>query len=130
MIPKFRAWDKYNKKMLNVKSIHFMDNVEFFGPYTIVVKPMEFISSEFIELMQSTGLKNCKTPNGENCEGWEGDIAQVGWSDEVGEFHSHKIVLKNPFEYTADEIRWLINCHYIEILGNVYQHPELLEEKQ
>lgn len=50
---KFRAWDKDNKKMLEVKSIHFMES----DP-CIVVNPMEFISLKHVVLMQYTGLKD------------------------------------------------------------------------
>ncbi len=126
MKPNFRAWDKYNKKMLSVKSIHFMDNVEFFGPYTIVVKPMGFISSEFIELMQSTGLKD---KNG--VEVFEGDIVDgtypngkhfrgvVQYDDESAAFVCKTI---NSWMHST-----MLNCRNCEVIGNIWEHPELLE---
>ncbi|MFB0694131.1 YopX family protein [Enterococcus lactis] len=124
MIPKFRLYDPLDQKIREVAEIDW--------PLGIVGTCGGAIEHELdkVVLMQSTGLKNCEDINGAKCESWEGDIVEVGWSDETGEYHSHIIVLKNPFEYTADEVRWLVNCYYITILGNIYENPELLGDEQ
>ncbi|HCE11414.1 MAG TPA: hypothetical protein DEQ24_01310 [Enterococcus sp.] len=125
MVPKFRAWDKHVKKIRKVTEIHFDDSL-------IYLKANNgkgyYCSFSDIELMQSTGLLNCETEDGKNVEGWEGDIADVGWSEQNGEFNSHRIILKSPFDYSTDEARWLIHAEYIIIRGNIYENPELLEQ--
>lgn len=119
MIPKLRAWDKENKVMLKVDSIDF--------EYELINVNGLWRTFDQIELMQSTGLLNCETEDGKNLEGWEGDIADVGWSEQTGNFNSHRIILKSPFDYSTDEARWLIHAEYIIIRGNIYENPELLE---
>lgn len=124
MVPKFRAWDKHVKKIRKVTEIHFDDSL-------IYLKANNgkgyYCSFSDIELMQSTGLLNCETEDGKNVEGWEGDIADIGWSEQNGEFNSHRIILKSPFDYSTDEARWLIHAEYIIIRGNIYENTELLE---
>lgn len=123
MIPKFRAWDKFEKEMLNVHGI----NYDAEGVWTKEVFDEEdtgdFIHFSDIELLQSTGLfdKNGK-------EIFEGDIVKnkinevgyIKWSkgsfnfcDSVGYFYLFSIGASQPFE----------------ILGNIYEHPHLLEEE-
>lgn len=125
MVPKFRAWDKHVKKIRKVTEIHFDDSL-------IYLKANNgkgyYCSFSDIELMQSTGLLNCETEDGKNVEGWEGDIADIGWSEQNGEFNSHRIILKSPFDYSTDEARWLIHAEYIIIRGNIYENTELLEQ--
>lgn len=125
MVIRYRAWDKHVKKIRKVTEIHFDDSL-------IYLKANNgkgyYCSFSDIELMQSTGLLNCETEDGKNVEGWEGDIADVGWSEQNGEFNSHRIILKSPFDYSTDEARWLIHAEYIIIRGNIYENPELLEQ--
>lgn len=128
MIPKFRAWDKDSKVMRSWKDLILTkdDGDDF---WLIGYKENACITSFDHEqiLMQSTGLLNCETEDGKNVEGWEGDIADVGWSEQTGDFNSHRIILKSPFDYSTDEARWLIHAEYIIIRGNIYENPELLE---
>ncbi|ELB36596.1 YopX family protein [Enterococcus faecium] len=131
MIPRFRAWDKETERMWDIDAWHIADE------YVDLIEPGKNIAdisaesfwrkqSEII-LMQAIGLLNCETEDGKKVEGWEGDIADVGWSEQTGDFNSHRIILKSPFDYSTDEARWLIHAEYIIIRDNIYENPELLE---
>lgn len=122
MIPKFRAWIKNDKEMIDVDEIHF-DNgqLDFIGDaITFMRKANE------IELMQSTGLLD---KNGK--EVFVGDIVKCtrGCHHEVylekeygGTFFGGMpaIYLKGIKEGYA----WM---EAEEIIGNIYENPELLE---
>ncbi|MCD5192401.1 hypothetical protein IV460_15285 [Enterococcus casseliflavus] len=128
MVPRFRCWDKDSKVMRSWKDV-ILEKDEGDDFWLIGYKENVCITSFDHEqiLMQSTGLLNCETEDGKNVEGWEGDIADIGWSEQNGEFNSHRIILKSPFDYSTDEARWLIHAEYIIIRGNIYENPELLE---
>ncbi|MDV7737383.1 YopX family protein [Enterococcus casseliflavus] len=129
MVPKFGAWDKDSKVMRSWKDLILeKDSGDDF--WLIGYKENACITSFDHDqiLMQATGLLNCETEDGKNVEGWEGDIADVGWSEQTGDFNSHRIILKSPFDYSTDEARWLIHAEYIIIRGNIYENPELLEQ--
>lgn len=120
MIPKFRAWEpdtKFMNDQVRVTSNRFGDGeilveaTDGFG--WIEVKP------EY--LMQSTGLKD---KNG--VEIFEEDI---GWDEHLEEYgkvvfengsfkYEWKNISEDLFEVTDD----------IEIVGNIYKNPELLEQ--
>ena len=129
MIPKFRAWDKDSKVMRPWKNL-ILEKDDGDDFWLIGYEESKNIVSYDHDqiLMQSTGLLNCETEDGKIVEGWEGDIADVGWSEQTGEFNSHRIILKSPFDYSTDEARWLIHAEYIIIRGNIYENPELLEQ--
>lgn len=133
MIPKFRGWHKTWGEMCKVKRIRFDDE----GNITkVLVRGEAFgsnVSLEEIELMQSTGLfdKNGK-------EIFEGDVVTDGefartvqyhqtlgfyMFDEEGNerFFSDSATLED-FEEDAK-----IVSEILEIIGNVYENPELLE---
>lgn len=132
MIPKFRAWHKTWKEMGKVKRIRFDDdgnanNVLFKGKeFGVNAKIDEF------DLMQSTGLfdKNGK-------EIFEGDIITNGQNVMFMKKHNtlgFYIEEKGKVEFIADcadlaefeadkkEIE-----AFVEIIGNIYENPELLE---
>lgn len=132
MIPKFRAWHKTWEEMGKVKRIRFDDdgnanNVLFKGKeFGVNAKINEF------ELMQSTGLKD---KNGK--EIFEGDIIAIEVDDtetpiNARVFQNSKIgvLMFHVFEDNEDVPMVELledNSVAFEIIGNVYENPELLE---
>ena len=126
MIPKFRAWDKVNKKLKQVYSIDFDENGEIQSIKDEYTKPNEMYAMfeiEYFELMQSTGLKDMK-----DTEIYEGDIVKneydeiyvVKWFD--AGFHLEE-KYNGGFDYF--ELHFGDNK---EVIGNIYENPELLED--
>ena len=122
MIPKFRAWLKNNKEMIDADEIHWdRGQLDFIGDAITFMR-----KADEIELMQSTGLQD---KNGQ--EVFVGDIIrctrgcphEVYLEKEYGGTYiggMPAIYLKGireGYAWTGDE----------EIIGNVYQNPELLE---
>ena len=127
MIPKFRAWDKRDKRIYLVDEIHW-----YCGDFDFIGDGITFQRlSEEVELMQSTGLfdKNGK-------EIFEGDIILWTYWDGFEDSGSAKIIFDNGMFklldiYTEKEV-WnnLFDCDEncdIYIQGNIYENPELLE---
>lgn len=135
MVPKFRAWDSANKEM-------FKDTFSITESGQVVVVeqedvmcPPDYIFVDHLVIMQSTGLKD---KNGK--EIFDGDIVRttrfLGRADEIGGF----------YEYEKDYVgvvkvlegSWVIDTGIVavrlwseidesEVLGNIYENPELLE---
>ena len=128
MVPKFRAWDKFDKVMLDVHGI----NYDAEGIWTKEVFDDEdtgdFIYFCDIELLQSTGLKD---KNGKLI--YEGDILH------------HKVqgtgVVFYPYRDTMASFGIInVNTNFrrnlqdtakagYEIIGNKFEQPHLLEEE-
>lgn len=119
MIPKFRAWDKETKTMNGMAEIYRNRNQE------IELHPRD----ENIILMQSTGLVDK-----EGTEVFVGDIIkctrgcphEVYIEKEYGGIYiggMPAIYLKG----IRDGYAW---TEHEEILGNIYENPELLEDKE
>lgn len=127
MIPKYRMWDKETKSMNGMAEIYRNRNQE------IELHPRD----KNIILMQSTGLVD---KNGK--EIFDGDIVRttrfLGRADEIGGF----------YEYEKDYVgvvkvlegSWVIDTGIVavrlwseidesEVLGNIYENPELLEDE-
>ena len=138
MIPKYRAWKKAGKELGRVGQITFeldgsVSHVLFKGKFLDFNVPI----NEII-LMQSTGLLDKYGK-----EIFEGDIVRttrfLGRADEIGGF----------YEYEKDYVgvvkvlegAWVIDTGSVavrlwseidepEVLGNIYENPELLEDKE
>lgn len=125
---KFRAWDKEFKIMSEVTRIDYRAEI-------VELSDREPYLQDFsqVELMQSTGLFDKK-----GVEIFEGDIIStytynlviqkhnlLGFYVEVGEKRDH-------FAETVDiEYLDLFAKDFgvaVEVLGNIYENPELLEE--
>lgn len=132
MTSRYRAWHKTWKELGKVKRIRFDDE----GNVTTVLFEGKILGvnthADEIELMQSTGLLD---KNGK--EIFEGDILAVGTDDEVVNvnvfwdekhalfmFESKKYNEKEPLAELAEDDACLF-----EIIGNIYENPELLEDK-
>lgn len=137
MIPKFRAWDTYEKEMLeNVTPLFDDSNImmAIITDFQIKGSPgtseieigsydTTFNWDEFpYVIMQSTGLKDKNS-----VEFFEGDI---GWDDHL-EVHGQVIFENGAFKYEWDNISEDLFevTDDIEIVGNIYENPELLEVK-
>lgn len=124
MIPKFRAWDEETRTMLDVSLINFEEHLILGGYWEF--GQTESIKFDEIKLMQSTGLHD---KNGR--EVFVGDIIkctrgcphEVYLEKEYGGTYVGGMPaiylkgIKEGYAWTGAE----------EILGNVYENPELLE---
>lgn len=128
MIPKFRAWDKDHKYMeytdKNLVVCFSDEGVEVTDHTTF---NHSCISMEKFELMQSTGLKD---KNG--TEIYEGDIVQHSEKPNPCFSYPFKVIQARTGEWRLDNFRCgtvlaFSNQDELEVLGNIYENPELLE---
>jgi len=130
---KFRAWDKRNKEMADSKILWLkLNGAELTH---ISLKKKDFGIFDFIdqvELMQYTGLKD---KNGK--EIYEGDIV-TGYTSYENDNDAREWTVNKPANVYWDEefcafypfylnARWRCNVVDIEVIGNIYENPELLE---
>lgn len=128
---KFRAWDKNDKRifidpqMIDFynKKIGYMQYQTEYMPDTSYSIPVGFEEFEYSELMEWTGLYD---KNGE--EIYEGDIFHIGskkilyvveWIDCGLKGRQIKNISWIGLDYWKDDI---------EVIGNIYENPELMEE--
>lgn len=126
MIQRYRAWEPYCKKMFaNDQIIIWNGNVYVNDADKITVDNMNGWSIDDKYLMQSTGLfdKNGK-------EIFEGDIVHAYSEDArlIGavEYFDNAYCIKT--KNGVYNSLW-INAEQYEIVGNVFENPELVEEK-
>ncbi|OFQ66532.1 YopX family protein [Streptococcus sp. HMSC078D09] len=127
MIPKFRAWYKEWKEMGRVGEIRFdldgsVSVVLFKGNYLDVSVPREKII-----FMQSTGLfdKNGKEIFEKDILDYNGRKVIVKWHGSYASFiYEFVDELKNR---TTEWKPLYLSYYHFEIIGNIYENPELLE---
>ena len=132
---RFRAWDKESKRMFQVQALQFYganntvdacwtNGVDFDGESTLGEPELNNLHN--LELMQYTGLKDRK-----GVEIYEGDVlfhplqgrrkVYYPYSERVASYGLRDI--DNGFGSTLQD------SHAVwEIIGNIYENPELLED--
>lgn len=129
MIPRYRAWLKEDKEMVDVEEINF-----FNGEFDFIGDAITWMcKSDDCVLMQSTGLKD---KNGK--EIFEGDIlsietdkenvkVEVSWDDKhaLFVFESKKYDEKEPLSELLED-----SSYPFKIIGNIHTNPELVEVEQ
>ena len=128
MIPRFRAWHCELGRMMSISDMWFnVDSLGEIGLNDSVMNDYITVSPDEIKLMQSTGLKD---KNGK--EIFEGDIlgtkdgllnGVVEYREDLGMF-VNSLIRYNNFERLCNV------ANDREIIGNIYENPELLEVEE
>lgn len=121
MIPKLRAWDKQDERMSYGEVEYFDDSINYRFDHFCTG------ADEDVEFMQSIGIKDKN-----DVEVYEGDIVRcsrgcphlIYWEKELGGTYIGGMPawylsgLNEGYAWTGTE----------EIIGNIYENPELLED--
>ena len=124
---KFRAWLKEKKEMIdNARPNFFCKHLHYLCDNSSGGQDVLGVSTEDIELMQYTGLKDKN-----NKEIYEGDILSDGNNDKpykvIFENESFRAEFEGDFEeYSFDLID--VVAQGCEIIGNIYENPELIRK--
>lgn len=121
MIPRYRAWLKEDKEMVDVEEIHF-----YKGEFDFIGDAITWMckSSDCV-LMQSTGLRD---KNGK--EIFEGDVVKMA-KNVYSEPTYYEVVRHRGGAYRLESKQygcelWLRHTD-CEIAGNIHTNPELAE---
>nr|DAQ96900.1 MAG TPA: YopX protein [Caudoviricetes sp.] len=127
MIPRFRAWDKVFKEMVQVNALVLDEQV-----VKVTYKNGNVAKEDMkeYELMQSTGLKD---KNGK--EIFEGDIVDYKGRKAVVKWHGSyaSFIYRFVDELNERVSEWhplFLAYYHFEIVGNIYENPELLEVEE
>ena len=127
MNPSFRAWDKVFKEMVQVNALVLDEQV-----VKVTYKNGNVAKEDMkeYELMQSTGLKD---KNGK--EIFEGDIVDYKGRKAVVKWHGSyaSFIYRFVDELNERVSEWhplFLAYYHFEIVGNIYENPELLEVEE
>jgi len=120
---KFRAWTKEQKQMVEVVELNFYQATmaSIYGDYASGEREWDLKDFENVELMQYVGLKD---KNG--TEIYEGDVIvweyneipqEVKWDNSIGGYSTKRYHLWRAI-------------NKMEVIGNIYENPELLQEEK
>lgn len=128
MIPKFRAWDKETKTMIDVSLINFEEHSILGGYWEF--GQTESIKFDEVELMQSTGLKD---KNGK--EIFEGDIVDYKGKKAVVKWHGSYASFIYRFvdglkERVSEWEPLFLACYHFEVIGNIWEDGDLLDSEK
>lgn len=128
MIPRYRAWKKAGKELGRVGQITF----EIDGSVSHVLFKGKFLDFNVpineIELMQSTGLKDKNGKEvfvGDIIKCTRGCLHEVYIEKEYGGTYCGGM----PAVYLKDLREGYAWTEHEEIIGNIYENPDLLEDK-
>ena len=128
MIPKFRAWHNELGRMMSISDMWFnVDSLGEIGLNDAVMNDYITVSPDEIKLMQSTGLKD---KNGK--EIFEGDIVDFKGRKAIIKWHGAfaSFIYRFIDEPQERKSKWdplFLAYLKLEIIGNIYENPELLE---
>ena len=138
MIPKFRAWDKTTNQMRGCYGFNDMEREVYVcsvadDEFNGQLKTVHALKRSFDEVvvMQSTGLKD---KNG--VEIYEGDYLSLIIFEANKKYKGEVVFFKGSFcltvqikghEYTVPFHEMSEVDNLLEVLGNIYENPELLE---
>lgn len=129
MIPKFRAWLKNENKMMEVRVIDWNNEVvDLFNPHIEI--PLDKI-----ELMQSTGLhdKNGKEVFvGDIVKRYRNPLFKAEWEYQIETVVKREacLLLEKKFGRNSATMSFgslFAKSDLLEVIGNVYENPEMLE---
>lgn len=129
MIPKFRAWMKSLKWMCDVTNISFDSKFVDICQQEDTERYTEMsVGFDEVKLMQSTGLKD---KNGK--EIFEGDVVKMSKDVSVDTTY-YEVVRRRCGAYSLESKQhgcdlWIRHT-ICEIIGNIYENPELLEVEE
>ena len=126
MIPKFRAWDKARNEM-NYKVMVGncdTDDENWTCPIIWIEEKKDWLHfDDYDSIMQSTGLRDKNSK-----EIFEGDIVKC--SGLLGTIESFKAMWICSFVKYNNYQKVGFFVQEIEVVGNIYENPELLEDKE
>lgn len=125
---KFRAWDKSDSRMLPVTEPEEQGKREYY-PFEVAIGFSHWKKEDII-LMQWTGLQD---KNGN--EIYEGDILKTPCAALKDQFNYTYVEYRNDIaayvKRTSDTrayTRLEIRIGEVEVIGNIYENPELLKQ--